>query len=100
MSRTVVAPSDRLPLLLVGQLRFAAELDAAGLCSLASFAAASADQIPLELGEAAQDSRHQPAVRRGGVSPCIAERSKPALRSAIAASVFNRSRVDRASWSS
>ena len=58
MSRTGslsrVAPADRLGLLVLGQFRFAAELDASGLCPLASFAGAGADPIAIELGEAAK----------------------------------------------
>jgi hypothetical protein len=50
-----VAPADRLGLLVLGRFRFAAELDASGLCPLASLAGAGAgaDPIAIELGEAA-----------------------------------------------
>jgi hypothetical protein len=48
-----VAPADRLGLLVLGQFRFAAELDASGLCPLAPFAGAGADPMAIELGEAA-----------------------------------------------
>ena len=44
-----VAAADRLALLVFGQFRFAAELDAASLGAVASFSGARADQIPLEL---------------------------------------------------
>jgi len=53
-----VAPADRLGLLVRGQFRFATELDASGLCPLASFAGAGAgagaDPIAIELGAAAK----------------------------------------------
>lgn len=48
-----VAAVDRLALLMVGQFGFAAEFDASGLGALASLAGARADQLFLELGEAA-----------------------------------------------
>lgn len=51
----LVAAADRLALLVVGQLRFAAELDVARLGPLAAFASAGADQIALHLGEAADN---------------------------------------------
>jgi hypothetical protein len=73
------------------------ELDATGLGARTSFTGARADQISLELGQAAE---HGQGIRRpcGIVVSAHASPSerKPALRSAIAASVFNRSRVDRA----
>jgi hypothetical protein len=48
----------------------------------------------------AEHGQHQSAVRCRGVGPCVAEDLKPASLPVIAASVFNRSRVDRASRSS
>ena len=41
----LVAPSDRLALLMFGQFRFAAELDAARLGAFAAFTGAGADQL-------------------------------------------------------
>jgi hypothetical protein len=79
-----------------GQFWLAAEPDAAGLRPFPSFAGACTDQIALEFGQAAEHSQHQPAERRRRVGPRVAERSKPAFLSVIAASVFNRSRVERA----
>ena len=49
----LVAAPNRLALLVFGQFRFAAELDAARLGALVSFAGAGAEQIPLELGQPA-----------------------------------------------
>jgi hypothetical protein len=48
-----VAPADRLAPLVVGQFWFAAELHATRLGAFASFAGAGADEVALELGEAA-----------------------------------------------
>ncbi len=48
-----VASADRLALLVFGQFRFAAELDAARFSAVASFTGARADQIPLELRQPA-----------------------------------------------
>src|ERR1700683_3163954 len=42
----------------------------------AAFARAGADQLPLELDEAAEHGEHQAAVRRRRASPCVAERSE------------------------
>jgi hypothetical protein len=38
----------------------------------AALAGADADKLALELREAAEDGQHQAAVRRRGVSPCVA----------------------------
>ena len=48
-----VAPTNRLALLMIGQFRLAAHLDAARFGPLASLAGAGADQLFLELGQAA-----------------------------------------------
>src|SRR5690349_23637805 len=61
-----VAATDRLALLVFGQFRFAAELDAACLRALAALASACPDQIALKLGKAAEHGQHETAVRRGG----------------------------------
>jgi hypothetical protein len=51
----MVAATDRLALLVFRQFRFAAELDAARLGAFPSFTGAGAYQIPLELGQPAED---------------------------------------------
>jgi hypothetical protein len=48
-----VAASDRLALLVFGQVGFAAEFDAARFGAFASFTGAGADQLFLELGQPA-----------------------------------------------
>jgi hypothetical protein len=58
------------------ELRFAAEALAVRLGARPAFAGADADQLALELGEAAENGQHQAAVRRGGVGPCVAERAE------------------------
>jgi hypothetical protein len=42
----------------------------------AAFAGAGADQLALELGEAAQDGQNQATVRRGGFPPCVGKRTE------------------------
>jgi hypothetical protein len=42
----------------------------------AAFSGARADQLALKLGEAPEYGEHQAAVRRGGVGPRVAKRSK------------------------
>src|SRR5580700_7693605 len=66
-------------LLVRGEFGFAAELDAARLGAGASFAGPRADQLALELGEAAENGEHQAAVGCGGVGPRVTERAKPGL---------------------
>lgn len=44
-----------------------------------SLAGARANQLALELGEAAEDGEHQATVGRGGVGPCVAERAEAGL---------------------
>ena len=44
-----VAPADRLALLMIGQFRFAAELDASRFGPLTALAGTGADQVALEL---------------------------------------------------
>ena len=61
------------------QFRLAAELDAARLGAGAAFAGAGADQIALELRQAAEHGQHKAAVRRRGVGPCVAERTESGL---------------------
>jgi hypothetical protein len=55
----------------VRQFRLAAHDYRASFGALSALAGATADQFPLELGEAAQDRQHQPAVRSGRVGPGI-----------------------------
>jgi hypothetical protein len=69
-------PTNRLALLVRRQLRFVAELDAARPGPLTAFPDAGADQIALELGEAAENGQHQVAVRRGGFGLCVAQGSE------------------------
>jgi hypothetical protein len=72
----------------------------ARLGTFPAFACPRPDQVALELGKPAQHGQHQlpcDVVVSAHASP--KDRRKPALRSVIAASVFNRSRVDRASRS-
>src|SRR5262245_46511589 len=60
--------------LMRGELAGASEAHTTLLCSLAAFAGPGADQLALELGQAAKDGEHQLAMRRGGVGPGILER--------------------------
>src|ERR1700676_3892395 len=62
-----LAARKRLALLMRGQLGCAAELDAARLGARPAFAGAGAYQLPLELGQAAENGQHQAAVRCRGV---------------------------------
>src|SRR5262249_61331641 len=71
---TVRAAPERPVLLVGGQLRATAESDTVRLRAGTSLAGASADQLALELGQAAEDGEHQAAVRGGGVGPGIAKR--------------------------
>ena len=59
------------PPLVVRQFRLAAHYYPASFGALPAFAGATSDQFSLELGEAAQDRQHQPAVRCGRVGPGI-----------------------------
>src|SRR6202040_717597 len=66
-----------------------------------AFAGARADQITLELGQPPQNGKHQSRPCDVVVSAHVSPRDlKPAFLAVIAASVFNRSRVDRARRSS
>src|SRR5215813_2642613 len=47
---------------------------AAGFGALPAVVRTRSDQLALELGQAAEHSEHQPAVRRGRVRPCILQR--------------------------
>jgi hypothetical protein len=88
-------------LLVRGQLRPAAEFHTARLRSLAAFGCALPDQVTFELCKAAKHGQHQPPVRCRGVRAHASPKDrKPVLRSVMAARVFSRSRVDRASRSS
>ena len=94
------APLDRLRLLVKGEFRLAPHLYAARLGPFPAFARACQDQVTLELGKPAENfsiSRPCDVVVSAHASP---KDRKPALRSAITASVFERSRVDRARRSS
>ncbi len=68
-----VSPLQGLALLVGSELRLAAHLHAAGLGEPAALAGARADQLPLKLGQAAQDGQHQAAVGSGGVGPGVAQ---------------------------
>jgi hypothetical protein len=46
---------------------------ATSLCSLAAVVRASPDQLALELGQAAQNRQHQPAMRRRRICPRVLE---------------------------
>src|SRR5580704_9697987 len=59
--------------------RLPAELDAVCDGARPAFARAGADQIALELGQAAEHGQHQPPMRCGGVGPRVAERSESGL---------------------
>ena len=76
-----LAPGQRLPALMRGQLEAPPELDAPGLRPLAALARAGADQLPLELGKPREHRQHQPTMRGGGVCPGVPERAEggPAL---------------------
>lgn len=68
-----VAPLQSLVPLVGGELRLAAHLHATGLGELAALAGARADQLALELSQAAQHGEHQASVGCGGISPGIAQ---------------------------
>jgi hypothetical protein len=60
---------------LVGrQGRRTAKTHPAGLCALPALTCTRADQLTLELSNAAQHGDRQAAVRRGGVGPTIGQR--------------------------
>ena len=63
----LVEQLESLLLLMPRQLRRPAEADARFTRPLDAHVGARFDQAALELGEAAQDGEHQPAVRRGRV---------------------------------
>jgi len=67
---------QRLLALMRRHLARPTEAHAAILRTLASLASARADQLTLELGEAAEHREHQAAVRRRGVGPGVLERAK------------------------
>jgi hypothetical protein len=74
-----VPARERFALLVRGQFRFAPQLHAARLGAGSTFGSAAADQLPLELGQSAQDGQHQATMRRGGVGPGIAQGPEPGL---------------------
>jgi len=63
--------------LMTGEGRLAAETHALGLRTGSAVACTGDDQRPFELGNTSEERQHQPAMRRGGVSPGIAKRFKP-----------------------
>jgi hypothetical protein len=75
----VVAATDRLPLLVFGQFRFAAELDAAFLGAFPSFAGAVRIKSLSNSPSPPRTVSIQAAVCRGGGSPCVAERAETGL---------------------
>jgi hypothetical protein len=56
------------------ELRLPSEPNTASLGSDPAFGGAAQDQMALELGEAAKDRQHRPAVWSGGVCPRITQR--------------------------
>jgi hypothetical protein len=72
----LVAAANGFLLLVRGELRLAAEAFAVCLGARPALAGADADKLALELGEATEYRQHQPAVRRGGVGPCVPERAE------------------------
>ena len=74
--RSIIAPKG-LVTLMVGETRFATESHALGLRTGSAVACTGDDQRPFELGNTSEERQHQPAMRRGGVSPGIAKRFKP-----------------------
>ena len=56
---------------MIGQSRLAAHLHAARFRPLAALAGAGADQLFLELGQAAEHGQHQAAGLRGTPAPCF-----------------------------
>src|SRR5262249_3011030 len=69
--------TERLALLVGGELRAAAESDAARLRAGTSLTGAGPDQLALELGQATKDGGHQTPVRGRGVGPDITKRFEP-----------------------
>lgn len=69
----LVVPAPGFLLLVGGQLVGAAHLAALRLGSGPSLACPRPDQLALELGQARQHRQHEPAVRRGGVGPWVAQ---------------------------
>src|SRR5882724_6109963 len=69
--------TERLALLVGGELRAAAKSDATRLRAGASLAGTGADQLTLKLSQAAEDGEHQASVRGRGVCPGIAQRCEP-----------------------
>jgi hypothetical protein len=88
--------ANRLSLLVKSELRFAAQLHASGLGALTSFAGSGANQIALELGPPRTVSISRPCGVLVSAHESPSDR-KPAFLSVMAAMVFRRSRVDRAS---
>ena len=68
-----VAPLDRLPPLVRGELRLAAKPHAVCLRSGSALGRADADQLALELGQPAQHGDDQPAVGGRRVGPRVAQ---------------------------
>ena len=94
---TLIEPRQDLPLLMLGQLRWSPHVDTSRFGAADSVAGPGANQLALELGNAANDRDHQPADRRRGVGPGLTQRFE---LGAGHADLVSRSRVDRASRSS
>src|SRR5262249_37301881 len=69
-----VQTPQRLLALMRRHLPRPTEANAARLGALAALTGARADQLTLELGKAAEDSEHQPAVSGRGVGPAVLQR--------------------------
>src|SRR5262249_37524516 len=67
---------QRLNTLMRGEFARASEAHTTLLCSLAALAGPGADQLALELGQAAEDGEHQLAMRRRGVGPGVLQRTE------------------------
>ena len=55
-------------------LAWSENVHAGGRCARPAFAGPCLDQFLLKFGQTAQDRQHQPAVRRGGIGPCVGQR--------------------------
>ena len=77
-----IASTESFAFLVFGQFRFATELDAAGLGARTSFTGARADQISLELGQAAEHVENRRSCARSVFAPVATSRNtflQPAL---------------------
>src|SRR3982074_1027770 len=68
---------NRFPFLMTGQLRLPTKNYPPRLLTLPPLACPRPGQFALELGETAQNGRHQATMRRRGVGPNISQRFEP-----------------------